>query len=535
MADCELVTLMRRIIARYKVLCDECCVEGGDAQTCLDTYPENTADMCGDGRGLLKEVYDATVAMIDAPPGECSSYLESDEYLRPDDPGTTDCLSLSYLQGFADWLDHIDCGMYKYAPCPDQCYYAPEGYFVLPKDTPEVVALLYRGVISWYFKWEETTEPGETAEVLDSLEDCPEICLLEYLLFAPANVVRETPFNMVIQAVDKSDGDPHLSYQPATPPTITLTSTDGADVITPLTVPITGWASGGITVACTISGGSVPAQYNIKVSEKSCPEGEVGGMIGGSLLQKTAVAVGTYSGEGSSYDFSHSLYDWLPAQETTFYTLMPAAQADFNSDTVLGGAVYLETFGRRLVDTRSYIWAAGYLTCGYYKYTVDAADKVGLLAAKLYARAVSRIKTQDSYNPVVYSWSTYALVERFKIVMTENPLAFASGAALAGAVFDASFSMQAINALQSAEGGSPSNPAWIEIPLDHEFIASMSGNDLYIWLYFDGPTDYAYDYAVNRSVESPPPYESWRDGTYYSGIYISSLSAAQYPKLSLYY
>jgi len=202
---------------------------------------------------------------------------------------------------------------------------------------------------------------------------------------------------------------------------------------------------------------------------------------------------------------------------------------------VLGGAVYGETFGRRLVDTRSYIWAAGYVTGGYYKYTIDAADKVDLLAANLYARAVSRINTQDTWGAIIYSWSTYALVERFKIVMTENPLAFASGAALEGAVFDASFTMQAINALQSAVGGTPSNPAWIEIPLDHEFIASMSGNDLYIWLYFDGPTDYAYDYAVIRSVESDPPGASWRNGTYYSGIYISSLSAAQYPKLRLYY
>jgi hypothetical protein len=456
--------------------------------------------MCGDGDGLLKEIFDATVSMIASPPGECSSYLEDDKYPRPDDPGITDCLTLPYLQGFADWLDHIKCGKYKYAPCPDQCYYAPEGYFVLPEGTPEVVALLYRGVISWYFKWDPATEPGETAEILDSADECPELCALEYQLFAPSNVLRGTAFNLHIQAVNIGDGQPHLTYQPVNPPVITFTSTDGGDAMTPLTVPITGWSNGAITISCTITGGTVPAEYNITVSDEGCPEGELEGEICATLLEKAYIP-GSRLFHGQAGALSGADDDWTSAAETLFNAVMPNAQAAF--DVQFGLGPIGGGFHRRLYDSSRWVNCLGTIRGGFCYYIFADGEKAGIVAAKLYAKVISRFWTQPTGGgSTVYGWNPYAAQERLKIYMTETPSAFTTGGQLKAAAFQFTYTMQAINALQSLSGGSPDTPVFLEIPIDEAFITSMIGNVLYVWIYIDGPTDYEYSYSILRSSAS---------------------------------
>jgi hypothetical protein len=62
---------------------------------------------------------------------------------------------------------------------------------------------------------------------------------------------------MVIQCAELDLGIPIIDYEPTVALTIQLESLDTNDEITPLTVPITGWASGKYTISLTLSGGTI--------------------------------------------------------------------------------------------------------------------------------------------------------------------------------------------------------------------------------------------------------------------------------------
>jgi hypothetical protein len=102
---CDLSTKIATILAAYADLCALCC---DPTTACEGLLPENTADMCGDGDGLVTEIQAAVVALLaDEESVDCSAMTEDDDYPNPGAPDG--CLDAEYLDALFDWISHITC------------------------------------------------------------------------------------------------------------------------------------------------------------------------------------------------------------------------------------------------------------------------------------------------------------------------------------------------------------------------------------------------------------------------------------------
>lgn len=106
---CDVVTKVNSIISSYRALCDQCCVSGPSIP-CKQELPTNLNDLCGDGTGLLNEVYQAVQGLLTTGMTGCSGgFGESSSYPAPTGPSNQSCVTGSWLDDFKDWIDHIRC------------------------------------------------------------------------------------------------------------------------------------------------------------------------------------------------------------------------------------------------------------------------------------------------------------------------------------------------------------------------------------------------------------------------------------------
>jgi len=75
-----------------------------------------------------------------------------------------------------------------------------------------------------------------------------------FALVVESSVTRDTPFDLIIQSYDTTTGEDDTDYVPASAVSVWLENING-ETIVPIQIGTSGWANGGITVSCTITGG----------------------------------------------------------------------------------------------------------------------------------------------------------------------------------------------------------------------------------------------------------------------------------------
>lgn len=126
---CSVNTKVGQIITEYRALCARCCSPNVD---CLALLPANLLNLCGDGRGLLKEIWDAVNVLLANTPNGCqpmqfSPYSDAEVSCEepPIDPDDVECLTAEWLDQFICWIRGISCG-----GCPNEWdWQFEQGYF----------------------------------------------------------------------------------------------------------------------------------------------------------------------------------------------------------------------------------------------------------------------------------------------------------------------------------------------------------------------------------------------------------------------
>lgn len=103
---CDIIEKVNDVLAQYNALCLRCC---SYPEPCTALLPGNTADLCGDGRGLLNEVYDAVTSMLAGVSGCIARTFADPYYPAPETPEIQRCMTEEWLVAFAAWIEHITC------------------------------------------------------------------------------------------------------------------------------------------------------------------------------------------------------------------------------------------------------------------------------------------------------------------------------------------------------------------------------------------------------------------------------------------
>jgi hypothetical protein len=188
---CDLSTKIAAILAAYADLCALCC---DPTTACEGLLPENTADMCGDGDGLVTEIQAAVVALLaDEAAVDCAEMTEDEAYPNPGAP--SGCLDAEYLDALLDWISHITCN--------DDCGYGCN------------CGPCYH--VAWYSDAAMTTLLGEADVILDCDCSTTSLCFYyHYVAQGDSFILTPTPSNSFSQVGFGSyslyEGCPNGSY-----------------------------------------------------------------------------------------------------------------------------------------------------------------------------------------------------------------------------------------------------------------------------------------------------------------------------------
>lgn len=163
---CDLATWVTDILTSYQAKCTEC---GCDAVDCADHLPSNQSSMCGDGTGLITEIYAALQQAVT----DCAISVGA----SPDPGAVPSCLTETWLSDFKDYIDDLLCNRYEYSACDDQCLTITDPIVLdTPADADYDVVLIANGHVSaWYVRGDTTSDPLTGHTYTDHQEDCPEL------------------------------------------------------------------------------------------------------------------------------------------------------------------------------------------------------------------------------------------------------------------------------------------------------------------------------------------------------------------------
>jgi len=308
----------------------------------------------------------------------------------------------------------------------------------------------------------------------------------------PTTVGRGTAFPFTVQA---QDGNGNVLTGNTDTVTLTLV---GAHADDKFTTPnpdaktrdvdlVAGEWSGNLTV----DGGGLAEVTAAKITASAI--GLVSSSTGTFTIGKAAT-VATYDGYGSYYGNDSVAYPGVEDTDPAAYGYWLGVQTDAlavgDADTTLSDTPVQNNPARFYVgnvaaDTKIHFFS--YWTAGRMKFSItnDERDDGKNLTLKVIASAI-----YNDADPGTAAWSpsTECSKHTFSITLSESGTVYANGAAVRAATADVSMTFAQLNALQITAGGVPATPVVIEIELDAEtFLASMGGNDVYVWISVTGP------------------------------------------------
>jgi hypothetical protein len=229
--------------------------------------------------------------------------------------------------------------------------------------------------LDWTDYWDETLRievyivrpDGSTiADIIDV-----DLAHADFVLDMPISVIRGTPFTLTITVMN-GDGTPNETYVP--PATLPLTlANPGSDILTPSTIPTTGWANGKYTTSVTLSGGSGIVNHLLQLEDVTNDlTGTVLFEVGKTTVVRTRSRWGNIFGQYSTGDLTGT----PDAPNAASYW----ADVDFNTKLLYdadyvaagGGAGSAEYY---LQDEYTYVAMAGLMYTGYEAYTISEPDK----------------------------------------------------------------------------------------------------------------------------------------------------------------
>lgn len=155
---CDLVIKVQELVLSYQGLIESCCDPTGPATV---LFPSNVTTMCGDGGGLIQEIWLGVNGLLDGDvQSDCATFTADPAEPDPGEPAGQGCLNATYLGDLLDWIDGISCNQY----C-SSCYQTPmEQQYRIDIDGLLNVLAQFNGTYTvshaydcW---WEYTIAPG---------------------------------------------------------------------------------------------------------------------------------------------------------------------------------------------------------------------------------------------------------------------------------------------------------------------------------------------------------------------------------------
>lgn len=292
------------------------------------------------------------------------------------------------------------------------------------------------------------------------------------------NITRGTPFNITIQAYDTL-GAPDLTYVPTGNILLSLYNpSNPSDEIAPTYTDNTGWVNGTKTIAITVDGGIGSDTTNIRVKEASgAYEGQVAINIAAAVITIDFNARPYYTG-ADGYVNAGQL-DTNPASDPFFATVQNNALVNFQAAVTTSGAG--NPWAAKIIgDQWTYNSFTSFIYGGYARFPTTVGQRSGAKSLYLFTHAQC-VFTSDS--PVVWD-DDYASYFNVYLKLTESAASYPSGLALWSMTPDVVVNLAEMNQQHRDLGHNPDPLAniprvYIELPVS--FLASMTGNDVYIW------------------------------------------------------